>query len=190
MQEPFSTFFLNANDSKFDNPERAFSGIGRSWRNCQRDTADVKVNAGPLVIAFMSVLNDGSNIRVSLPLGADPRVLLLAWDVRQQQWVRAWYAWRRRACVWCGASCLGQETRRLCPHQSDGERFREFMAKTHINTLITSLTSYTSSLRHWRASLCHASFTSGLIWYSATNRGGQRQLGRLTSSTFYPTRGQ
>ncbi|KAE8287406.1 Neurobeachin Lysosomal-trafficking regulator 2 Protein BCL8B [Larimichthys crocea] len=41
--EPFTTFFLNANDSKFDHPERAFSGIGCSWRNCQRDTADVKV---------------------------------------------------------------------------------------------------------------------------------------------------
>ncbi|TKS82883.1 Neurobeachin Lysosomal-trafficking regulator 2 [Collichthys lucidus] len=40
--EPFTTFFLNANDSKFDHPERAFSGIGCSWRNCQRDTADVK----------------------------------------------------------------------------------------------------------------------------------------------------
>lgn len=46
-QEPFSTFFLNANDNKFDNPERAFSGIGRSWRNCQRDTADVKVSPSP-----------------------------------------------------------------------------------------------------------------------------------------------
>uniref|UniRef100_A0A8C2WDF8 Neurobeachin n=1 Tax=Cyclopterus lumpus TaxID=8103 RepID=A0A8C2WDF8_CYCLU len=40
--EPFTTFFLNANDNKFDHPERAFSGIGCSWRNCQRDTADVK----------------------------------------------------------------------------------------------------------------------------------------------------
>uniref|UniRef100_A0AAX7URI9 Neurobeachin n=1 Tax=Astatotilapia calliptera TaxID=8154 RepID=A0AAX7URI9_ASTCA len=40
--EPFTTFFLSANDGKFDHPERAFSGIGRSWRNCQRDTADVK----------------------------------------------------------------------------------------------------------------------------------------------------
>uniref|UniRef100_A0A3Q2NNT0 Neurobeachin n=1 Tax=Fundulus heteroclitus TaxID=8078 RepID=A0A3Q2NNT0_FUNHE len=40
--EPFTTFFLNANDGKFDHPERAFSGIGRAWRNCQRDTADVK----------------------------------------------------------------------------------------------------------------------------------------------------
>uniref|UniRef100_A0A8C5GNI3 Neurobeachin n=1 Tax=Gouania willdenowi TaxID=441366 RepID=A0A8C5GNI3_GOUWI len=40
--EPFTTFFLNANDGKFDHPERSFSGIGCSWRNCQRDTADVK----------------------------------------------------------------------------------------------------------------------------------------------------
>uniref|UniRef100_A0A8C7YN35 Neurobeachin a n=1 Tax=Oryzias sinensis TaxID=183150 RepID=A0A8C7YN35_9TELE len=40
--EPFTTFFLNANDAKFDHPERSFSGIGRAWRNCQRDTADVK----------------------------------------------------------------------------------------------------------------------------------------------------
>uniref|UniRef100_A0A3Q0T8R0 Neurobeachin n=1 Tax=Amphilophus citrinellus TaxID=61819 RepID=A0A3Q0T8R0_AMPCI len=40
--EPFTTFFLSANDGKFDHPERGFSGIGRSWRNCQRDTADVK----------------------------------------------------------------------------------------------------------------------------------------------------
>ncbi|KAL3970987.1 slit 1 [Sarotherodon galilaeus] len=40
--EPFTTFFLSANDGKFDHPERAFSGIGCSWRNCQRDTADVK----------------------------------------------------------------------------------------------------------------------------------------------------
>ncbi|KAF3705764.1 Neurobeachin Lysosomal-trafficking regulator 2 Protein BCL8B [Channa argus] len=40
--EPFTTFFLNANDNKFDHPDRGFSGIGRSWRNCQRDTADVK----------------------------------------------------------------------------------------------------------------------------------------------------
>lgn len=44
LQEPFTTFFLNANENKFDHPERSFSGIGRSWRNCQRDTADVKVS--------------------------------------------------------------------------------------------------------------------------------------------------
>ncbi|XP_077449030.1 neurobeachin a isoform X5 [Stigmatopora argus] len=39
--EPFTTFFLNGNDGKFDHADRTFSGIGRSWRNCQRDTADV-----------------------------------------------------------------------------------------------------------------------------------------------------
>ncbi|XP_059370106.1 neurobeachin-like isoform X11 [Carassius carassius] len=40
--EPFTTFFLNANGNKFDHPNRTFSGVARSWRHCQRDTADVK----------------------------------------------------------------------------------------------------------------------------------------------------
>ncbi|XP_036379275.1 neurobeachin a isoform X3 [Megalops cyprinoides] len=40
--EPFTTFFLNANDKKFDHPDRTFSSIARSWRNCQRNTSDVK----------------------------------------------------------------------------------------------------------------------------------------------------
>lgn len=43
LQEPFTTFFLNTNGNKFDHPNRTFSGIARSWRHCQRDTADVKV---------------------------------------------------------------------------------------------------------------------------------------------------
>nr|XP_020468757.1 neurobeachin-like isoform X5 [Monopterus albus] len=40
--EPFTTFFLSANNNKFDHPDRTFSAIARSWRNCQRDTSDVK----------------------------------------------------------------------------------------------------------------------------------------------------
>ncbi|KAM9318508.1 neurobeachin isoform 2-T2 [Pholidichthys leucotaenia] len=40
--EPFTTFFLSAYNNKFDHPDRTFSGISRSWRNCQRDTSDVK----------------------------------------------------------------------------------------------------------------------------------------------------
>ncbi|XP_070762493.1 neurobeachin isoform X3 [Enoplosus armatus] len=40
--EPFTTFFFSANDNKFDHPDRTFSAIARSWRNCQRDTSDVK----------------------------------------------------------------------------------------------------------------------------------------------------
>ncbi|XP_038150368.1 neurobeachin [Cyprinodon tularosa] len=40
--EPFTTFFLSVNNNKFDHPDRTFSAIPRSWRNCQRDTSDVK----------------------------------------------------------------------------------------------------------------------------------------------------
>uniref|UniRef100_A0A8C6VST9 Neurobeachin n=1 Tax=Nothobranchius furzeri TaxID=105023 RepID=A0A8C6VST9_NOTFU len=37
------TYFLSlANNNKFDHPDRTFSSIARSWRNCQRDTSDVK----------------------------------------------------------------------------------------------------------------------------------------------------
>ncbi|TSK49672.1 Neurobeachin [Bagarius yarrelli] len=40
--EPFTTFFLSSNGNRFHHPNRTFSGILRSWRNCQRDTSDVK----------------------------------------------------------------------------------------------------------------------------------------------------
>ncbi|KAM7111232.1 neurobeachin isoform 1-T1 [Molossus nigricans] len=40
--EPFTTFSLNANDGKFDHPDRTFSSVARSWRTSQRDTSDVK----------------------------------------------------------------------------------------------------------------------------------------------------
>ncbi|KAM9733236.1 neurobeachin isoform 4-T4 [Menidia menidia] len=40
--EPFTTFFLSTNKNKFDHPDRTFSAIAHSWRNCQRDTSDVK----------------------------------------------------------------------------------------------------------------------------------------------------
>ncbi|KAM9853820.1 neurobeachin-like isoform 2-T2 [Aulostomus maculatus] len=40
--EPFTTFFLCTSNNKFDHPDRTFSAIARSWRNCQRDTSDVK----------------------------------------------------------------------------------------------------------------------------------------------------
>ncbi|XP_068440668.1 neurobeachin isoform X1 [Clinocottus analis] len=40
--EPFTTFLLSANNNKFDHPDRTFSAVVRSWRNCQRDTHDVK----------------------------------------------------------------------------------------------------------------------------------------------------
>ncbi|XP_069386036.1 lipopolysaccharide-responsive and beige-like anchor protein isoform X2 [Paralichthys olivaceus] len=40
--EPFTTFFLNFQGGKFDHADRTFSSVLRAWRNCQRDTSDVK----------------------------------------------------------------------------------------------------------------------------------------------------
>lgn len=35
--------FLALQGGKFDHPNRLFSSIALSWKNCQRDTSDVKV---------------------------------------------------------------------------------------------------------------------------------------------------
>ncbi|XP_070295906.1 lipopolysaccharide-responsive and beige-like anchor protein, partial [Salvelinus sp. IW2-2015] len=40
--EPFTTMFLNFQGGKFDHADRTFSSVSRAWRNCQRDTSDVK----------------------------------------------------------------------------------------------------------------------------------------------------
>jgi hypothetical protein len=40
--EPFSSIFLTLQDGKFDHADRTFHSIATSWKNCQRDTSDVK----------------------------------------------------------------------------------------------------------------------------------------------------
>lgn len=40
--EPFTTMLLALQGGKFDHPDRLFSSINLSWKNCQRDTSDVK----------------------------------------------------------------------------------------------------------------------------------------------------
>nr|XP_031838844.1 neurobeachin isoform X13 [Nomia melanderi] len=40
--EPMTTMFLALQGGKFDHPNRLFSSIALSWKNCQRDTSDVK----------------------------------------------------------------------------------------------------------------------------------------------------
>ncbi|XP_071453109.1 neurobeachin isoform X4 [Hetaerina americana] len=40
--EPLTTMFLALQGGKFDHPNRLFSSISNSWKNCQRDTSDVK----------------------------------------------------------------------------------------------------------------------------------------------------
>lgn len=34
--------FLNLQDGKFDHADRTFHSVATSWKNCQRDTSDVK----------------------------------------------------------------------------------------------------------------------------------------------------
>ncbi|CAF4401087.1 unnamed protein product, partial [Adineta steineri] len=40
--EPFTTFYLNLQEGKFDHANRTFHSIPVSWQNCQRDSSDVK----------------------------------------------------------------------------------------------------------------------------------------------------
>ncbi|CAH1776878.1 unnamed protein product [Owenia fusiformis] len=40
--EPFTSMFLNLQGGKFDHADRTFHSIAQSWKNCQRDTSDVK----------------------------------------------------------------------------------------------------------------------------------------------------
>ncbi|KAJ8028510.1 Neurobeachin [Holothuria leucospilota] len=40
--EPYTTYFLSLQEGKFDHASRTFHSIASSWKNCQRDTADVK----------------------------------------------------------------------------------------------------------------------------------------------------
>lgn len=40
--EPFTSMFLALQSGKFDHPDRLFSSVSLSWKNCQRDTSDVK----------------------------------------------------------------------------------------------------------------------------------------------------
>lgn len=160
LQEPFSTFFLNANDNKFDNPERAFSGIGRSWRNCQRDTADVKVNAGALVVT--SLLNVSSVSALSATR---------SWSQSSTTCPRCSSTAMSTSlvCVTTASLCVtwsflsGQRSPKILSALIGWWGMQEVIARTRIGTLNTSLSSCAPSLRRWRASLCRANSTSGLI---------------------------
>uniref|UniRef100_H2YT44 BEACH domain-containing protein n=1 Tax=Ciona savignyi TaxID=51511 RepID=H2YT44_CIOSA len=40
--EPFTSMFLNLQGGKFDHADRTFHSVQQSWKNCQRDSHDVK----------------------------------------------------------------------------------------------------------------------------------------------------
>lgn len=46
--------FLALQGGKFDHPNRLFSSISLSWKNCQRDTSDVKVCLQHVLFLYIS----------------------------------------------------------------------------------------------------------------------------------------
>jgi len=72
LKEPMTTMFLALQGGKFDHPNRLFSSIALSWKNCQRDTSDVKVRCS-------KITHD-----IYISRAASPRigyVLLLSFDL-------------------------------------------------------------------------------------------------------------
>jgi len=45
--------FLNLQGGKFDHADRTFHSISQAWKNCQRDTSDVKVSEAVLLLLYL-----------------------------------------------------------------------------------------------------------------------------------------
>ncbi|XP_006879701.1 PREDICTED: neurobeachin [Elephantulus edwardii] len=87
--EPFTTFFLNANDGKFDHPDRTFSSVARSWRTSQRDTSDVKELLPEFFyLPEMFVNNNGYNLGVREDETVVNDVELPPWAKKPEDFVR------------------------------------------------------------------------------------------------------
>lgn len=56
--------FLSLQGGKFDHANRMFSSVAQAWKNCQRDTSDVKVKL--FVLFFMLVKCQFSNILICI----------------------------------------------------------------------------------------------------------------------------
>ncbi|XP_047027782.1 neurobeachin isoform X3 [Helicoverpa zea] len=85
--EPMTTMFLALQGGKFDHPNRLFSSIAMSWKNCQRDTSDVK-ELIPELFFLPEMLVNSSGFRLGIPESPSGDVILPPWASSAEEFVR------------------------------------------------------------------------------------------------------
>ncbi|XP_053616649.1 neurobeachin isoform X5 [Plodia interpunctella] len=85
--EPMTTMFLALQGGKFDHPNRLFSSIALSWKNCQRDTSDVK-ELIPELFFLPEMLVNSSGYRLGIPDSPSGDVILPPWASSAEEFVR------------------------------------------------------------------------------------------------------
>ncbi|XP_060806416.1 neurobeachin isoform X1 [Amyelois transitella] len=85
--EPMTTMFLALQGGKFDHPNRLFSSIALSWKNCQRDTSDVK-ELIPELFFLPEMLVNSSGYRLGIPESPSGDVILPPWASSAEEFVR------------------------------------------------------------------------------------------------------
>ncbi|XP_064074608.1 neurobeachin isoform X6 [Vanessa tameamea] len=85
--EPMTTMFLALHGGKFDHPNRLFSSIALSWKNCQRDTSDVK-ELIPELFFLPEMLVNSSGYKLGIPDSPSGDVILPPWASSAEEFVR------------------------------------------------------------------------------------------------------
>ncbi|XP_078601403.1 neurobeachin-like isoform X5 [Branchiostoma floridae x Branchiostoma japonicum] len=87
--EPFTTMFLNLQGNKFDHANRTFSNILQTWRNCQRDTSDVKELIPEFYYLPEMLMNmNGYNMGTMEDSRPVDHVVLPAWARTPEEFIR------------------------------------------------------------------------------------------------------
>ncbi|XP_072945485.1 neurobeachin [Epargyreus clarus] len=85
--EPMTTMFLALHGGKFDHPNRLFSSIALAWKNCQRDTSDVK-ELIPELFFLPEMLLNSSGYKLGIAESPSGDVLLPPWASSAEEFVR------------------------------------------------------------------------------------------------------
>ncbi|XP_013144824.1 PREDICTED: neurobeachin isoform X2 [Papilio polytes] len=85
--EPMTTMFLALHGGKFDHPNRLFSSIASSWKNCQRDTSDVK-ELIPELFFLPEMLVNSAGCKLGIQESPSGDVLLPPWASSAEEFVR------------------------------------------------------------------------------------------------------